>query len=105
MTLLVEDLLSLARLDEGHGISITDHIDLGSVIRDSSDDLHALDPERDITTGVLGLDVSEPDHLRLSMTPGVLPSVMMVADGTRLHQVVTNIVGNIHHYTPAYSPV
>ena len=86
MTLLVEDLLSLARLDEGHGISITDHIDLGSVIRDSADDLHALDPERDITTGVLGLDVSEPDHLRLSMTPGELPSVMMVADGTRLHQ-------------------
>ena len=105
MTLLVEDLLSLARLDEGHGISITDHIDLGSVIRDSADDLHALDPERDITTGVLGLDVSEPDHLRLSMTPGELPSVMMVADGTRLHQVVTNIVGNIHRYTPADSPV
>ncbi len=105
MTLLVEDLLSLARLDEGHGISITDHIDLGSVIRDSADDLHALDPGRDITTGVLGLDVSEPDHLRLSMTPGELPSVMMVADGTRLHQVVTNIVGNIHRYTPADSPV
>lgn len=105
MTLLVEDLLSLARLDEGHGISITDHIDLGSVIRESVDDLHALDPERDITTGVLGLDVSEPDHLQLSMTPGELPSVMIVADGTRLHQMVTNIVGNIHRYTPADSPV
>lgn len=105
MTVLVEDLLSLARLDEGHGISVTQHIDFGAVIRDSVDDLHALDPERVITTGVMGLDVSHADHPTLSVTPNPLPSVMMVADATRLHQVVTNIVGNIHRYTPSDSPV
>ncbi|MEE1295413.1 MAG: ATP-binding protein [Bifidobacterium sp.] len=105
MMLLVEDLLSLTRLDEGHGISITQHVDFGAVIRDSADDLHALDPDRAIATGIIGLDASDPEHPKLETTPGAMPDVVLVADGTRLHQVVTNIVGNIHRYTPADSPV
>ena len=46
MTVLVEDLLSLARLDEGRGIDITQQLKLTSVVRDAADDLHALDPDR-----------------------------------------------------------
>lgn len=105
MTLLVEDLLSLARLDEGHGIDMTQHINLGAVMRDCADDLHALDPERVIRTGIVGLNAVAPAQPRLEMVPGALPDVALVADGTRLHQIVTNIVGNIHRYTPADSPV
>ncbi|KFI63359.1 sensor histidine kinase [Bifidobacterium cuniculi] len=105
MTLLVEDLLSLARLDEGHGIDMTQHINLGAVMRDCADDLHALDPERVIRTGIVGLNAAAPAPPRLEMVTGALPDVALVADGTRLHQIVTNIVGNIHRYTPADSPV
>ena len=67
MTVLVEDLLSLARLDEGRGIDITQQVKLPSVVNDA-----------DIT---------------------------LTGDASRLRQVVTNIVGNIHRYTPADSPV
>lgn len=49
MTVLVEDLLSLARLDEGRGIDITQQVKLTSVVRDAADDLHALDPDRGIS--------------------------------------------------------
>ena len=34
-----------------------------------------------------------------------MPQVTLSGDGSRLRQVVTNIVGNIHRYTPADSPV
>ncbi|MEE0654636.1 HAMP domain-containing sensor histidine kinase [uncultured Bifidobacterium sp.] len=105
MTVLVEDLLSLARLDEGRGISITQHVDFGAVIADSASDLHALDPQREIRTGVIGLDFDDPIHPKFTMTAGALPKVTLVADGARLQQVVTNIVGNIHRYTPQDSPV
>lgn len=105
MTVLVEDLLSLARLDEGRGISITQRVDIGAVLADSASDLHALDPERQIRTGVVGLDMADPAHPTLTMTEGALPKVTIVADGARLQQVVTNIVGNIHRYTPQDSPV
>lgn len=105
MTVLVEDLLSLARLDEGRGISITQRVDLGAVLADSASDLHALDPERRIRTGGVGLDMADPAHPALTMTDGPLPKVTVIADGARLQQVVTNIVGNIHRYTPHDSPV
>ena len=48
MTVLVEDLLSLARLDEGRGIDITQQVNLTAIVKDAADDLHALDPERGI---------------------------------------------------------
>lgn len=105
MTVLVEDLLSLARLDEGHGISINQQINFGSVMRDSADDLHALEPDRVITTGVIGLQTKHGSNAHLTIEQGPLPDISVVADGTKLHQVVTNIVGNIHRYTPNDSPV
>ena len=46
MTVLVEDLLSLARLDEGRGIDMTGTVKLSSLVTDAVDDLHALDPDR-----------------------------------------------------------
>ena len=48
MTVLVEDLLSLARLDEGRGIDITQQVPLAYAgARTRADDLHALDPGRE----------------------------------------------------------
>lgn len=106
MTVLVEDLLSLARLDEGRGIDMTQHVSLDSLVEDASDDLHALDPGREVTRGMVSL--VSPGELggpcKLGIVEGNLPSVALTGDGSRLRQVVTNIVGNIHRYTPADSP-
>lgn len=107
MTVLVEDLLSLARLDEGRGIDITQQVKLTSVVNDAADDLHALDPDRGITCGQVvlqaGSDIEHPS--RLAFQPGTMPDITLTGDASRLRQVVTNIVGNIHRYTPADSPV
>ena len=107
MTVLVEDLLSLARLDEGRGIDITQQVKLTSVVNDADDDLHALDPDRGITCGQVvlqaGSDMEHPS--RLAFQPGTMPDITLTGDASRLRQVVTNIVGNIHRYTPADSPV
>ena len=107
MTVLVEDLLSLARLDEGRGIDITQQVKLSSVVNDAADDLHALDPDRGITCGQVvlqaGSDMEHPS--RLAFQPGTMPDITLTGDASRLRQVVTNIVGNIHRYTPADSPV
>lgn len=107
MTVLVEDLLSLARLDEGRGIDITQQVKLTSVVNDAADDLHALDPDRGITCGQVvlqaGSDMEHPS--RLAFQPGTMPDITLAGDASRLRQVVTNIVGNIHRYTPADSPV
>lgn len=107
MTVLVEDLLSLARLDEGRGIDITQQVKLTSVVNDAADDLHALDPDRGITCGQVVLQAgSGMEHpSRLAFQPGTMPDITLTGDASRLRQVVTNIVGNIHRYTPADSPV
>jgi len=41
----------------------------------------------------------------LDIQQGPLPSVQVTGDPNRLRQVITNIVGNIHRYTPSDSPV
>nr|WP_241217045.1 HAMP domain-containing sensor histidine kinase [Bifidobacterium goeldii] len=109
MTVLVEDLLSLARLDEGRGIDITQQVPLTSLVADATDDLHALDPERAIRLGSLVFQPAGADGgsspAGLEFVEGPLPEVTLKGDGSRLRQVVTNIVGNIHRYTPADSPV
>lgn len=106
MTVLVEDLLSLARLDEGRGIDLTQQVPLTSIVADATEDLHALDPERGIRTGRLTLSPSaDGNGAQFVFTQGDLPQVTLSGDGSRLRQVVTNIVGNIHRYTPSDSPV
>ena len=107
MTVLVEDLLSLARLDEGRGIDITQQVKLTFVVRDAADDLHALDPDRGISCGQVvlqpGTDMDHP--AQFAFQNGQMPQIELKGDASRLRQVVTNIVGNIHRYTPADSPV
>ena len=116
MTVLVEDLLSLARLDEGRGIDLTQQVNLTSVVADATEDLHALDPERAILTGGVGLAMlprpdaghgaADGDRVAcLAFTRGPLPEVRLTGDPSRIRQVITNIVGNLHRYTPADSPV
>lgn len=81
MTALVNDLLLLARLDEGQDLHV-ETVDLSRVVVDAVSDAHAAAPDRDWL-----LDV--PDH-----------SLFVRGDPSRLHQVVANLLANARIHTP-----
>jgi two-component system OmpR family sensor kinase len=81
MTTLVEDLLLLARLDEGRDIE-TGPVDLTRLLVDCVSDAYAAGPEHE-----WALDA--PDE-----------PVMIVGDGQRIHQVFVNLLANARVHTP-----
>lgn len=88
---LVEDLLTLARLDEGRALTPTE-VDLVKMADNAAFDLQALDPSRPVR--VMSLAGRHP------------PMTLVVsADRDRIQQVFTNLVGNIDRYTPEGSSV
>ncbi|MCL2464383.1 MAG: HAMP domain-containing histidine kinase [Micrococcales bacterium] len=87
MGTLVEDLLLLARLDEGRPIA-HEPLDLTVLAADAISDLHALDPQRPATL--------------VPLDPGaIVAPTVVVGDDQRLRQVVGNLVGNVVRHTPA----
>lgn len=88
---MVEDLLRLARLDEGRRIHI-EPVDVVNLARNAAMDLTALDPTREVT--LVNLDGED-----------VADDLVTLADRNLLAQVLTNLVGNVERYTPAGSPV
>jgi two-component system OmpR family sensor kinase len=98
MGALVNDLLVLARLDEGRPVARED-VDLAALARDSVQDLHALDPTREVAVVPLVADAAPDDPA------GKVPETLVVeGDGDRLRQVVTNLIGNVARHTPAGTP-
>ena len=91
---LVEDLLQLARLDEGRPLVLS-QVDLTAVARDAVADLGALAPDR--RAAVVPLDEAAAE------TAG--DAVLVTADADRVRQVVANLVGNVVQHTPAGTPV
>jgi two-component system OmpR family sensor kinase len=85
MASLVDDLLLLARLDEGRPL-VRAPVDLGVLGVDAAADARAVAPDRTITA-----DVAE--------------GVTVEGDEDRLRQVVGNLVGNALVHTPAGTPV
>ncbi|GAB3617211.1 HAMP domain-containing sensor histidine kinase [Okibacterium endophyticum] len=81
MTAIVEDLLLLARLDEGRELA-KDPVDLGSLVADAIGDARAVSADHDWV-----LDV--PDH-----------AVTVTGDSARLYQVVANLLANARVHTP-----
>ncbi|WP_230977368.1 sensor histidine kinase [Georgenia yuyongxinii] len=92
MGALVEDLLQLARLDEGRPLELGP-VDLAAVAADAVADLHALAPDR--AAAVVAL---EPG--------GAAPQALVVrADENKIRQVVANLMGNVLQHTPPGTPV
>lgn len=86
---LVEDLLTLARVDEERSEQRSP-VDLTVIAADAVQDARALDRTRDVT---------------LTGTHGPLRAAVVRGDESRLRQVVTNLVANALRHTPAGTPV
>ena len=87
MSALVEDLLLLARLDAGRPLA-TEPVDLTMLLLEAVDDAR----------------VVAPDHQwRLELPQE--SAIEVTGDGLRLHQVVTNLLGNARRHTPAGTTV
>ena len=85
MGVLVEDLLTLARLDE---VADAPHaeVDLGRLVSDAADDARATAPERDISSQVDG-------------------EATVLGDAHQLRQVLANLMRNALVHTPAGTPI
>ncbi len=85
MGVLVEDLLTLARLDE---LRETPHaaVDLAKLARDAVDDTRATAPDRDVS-----LHVERP--------------AVVLGDADQLRQVLANLLRNALVHTPAGTPI
>ncbi|MCS0499646.1 sensor histidine kinase [Protaetiibacter mangrovi] len=81
MTALVEDLLELARLDEGQGL-VFGEVELVRIVTDAVGDAYAAAPDHD-------WEVVAPE-----------PPLTVEGDQARLHQVVVNLLANAHRHTP-----
>ncbi len=86
---LVEDLLTLARLEEQRP-ERRGPVDLTVIAADAVQDARALDPGREVT---------------LAATSGALRGIVVEGDESRVRQVVTNLVANAVRHTPAGTPV
>jgi two-component system OmpR family sensor kinase len=84
MSLLVEDLLLLARLDEGRPLDRAP-VDLAAVVREAIDAAHVVDPERPVEVE--------------------LDDATVVGDRSRLRQLVDNLFANVRAHTPPGTPV
>jgi two-component system OmpR family sensor kinase len=85
MTTLVEELLLLARLDQGRTVRF-ERVDLSRVVADAVADLRAVEPSRPV-----GIAIEE--------------RVVVNGDEDRLRQVVTNLVANVRVHTPPSTPL
>jgi two-component system OmpR family sensor kinase len=84
MSLLVDDLLLLARLDEGRPLEQAP-VDLAELIGEAVDAARVLEPARPI-------DV-------------ILQPATVAGDHARLRQVIDNLLANVRTHTPAHTPV
>ena len=86
MGVLVEDLVTLARLDERRPVE-TGWVDLGGIVRDAAADAAAQAPDRDIS--FIALDGTDAK-----------PVPKIYGAESKLRQVIVNLAGNAVRHTP-----
>jgi len=84
MSMLVAELLELARLDRMSSLDLTE-TDLASLARDAVADARAVEPDRQLT----------------AQLP---PTLVVTADESRIRQVLANLLGNVRAHTPPGTP-
>jgi two-component system OmpR family sensor kinase len=84
MSLLVDDLLLLARLDEGRPLE-RKPVDLAGIVREAVDSARVVEPDRPIELSV--------------------ESATVTGDDARLRQVLDNLLANARSHTPPGTPV
>jgi two-component system OmpR family sensor kinase len=84
MTLLVDDLLLLARLDEGRPLE-QEPVRIDELVSEAVETARTVDPERAVTLE------TEP--------------LVVLGDRSRLRQIVDNLLGNVRAHTPPGAPV
>ncbi|WP_416171723.1 sensor histidine kinase [Actinomyces qiguomingii] len=89
---LVDDLLQLARMDEGREMTMAP-VDLTQIAAGALTDMMVLAPDRDCA--LIPLDGTDDEA----------PPAMVLGDRDRLSQVMTNLLGNVTRHTPEGSPV
>jgi two-component system OmpR family sensor kinase len=85
MGALVDDLLLLARLDQGRPLR-EDPVDLSALVDDAVRDLRAVEPSRPVSADLV-------------------PDLTVTGDEDRLHQLVGNLLTNVRVHTPPDSPL
>ena len=85
MASLVEDLLLLARLDQGRPLR-REPVELSRLVDDAATDARALEPGRPLT-----------EHVQ--------PELWVTGDEDRLRQVVANLMANVRTHTPPGTPM
>ncbi len=85
MSTLVDDLLLLARLDQGRPLR-RDPVSLTRIVDDAVADARALQPQRQIDAAIE-------------------PGVLVTGDEDRLRQVVGNVLANVRVHTPPTAPL
>jgi two-component system OmpR family sensor kinase len=83
MSLLVDDLLLLARLDEGRPLE-REPVELGELVAEAVETARTVDPERAIDCE--------------------LQPVSVLGDRVRLRQILDNLLANVRSHTPAGAP-
>ncbi len=112
MSRLVDELLSLARLDDRPTLSPRP-VDLGALVRDAAADLAAQQPERPVTVivpaggepggGAAGAPGGQADGVHFGGEPG--GPAQALGDEAGLRQIVGNLLSNVRVHTPADSPL
>ena len=93
---LVDDLLQLARMDEGREMTM-DRVNLTALAAGALTDMMVLAPQRGCA--LIPLDDGAAAAGREA------PAVTVIGDKDRLSQVMTNLLGNVVRHTPEDSPV